>query len=337
MIPWKKLEKNIRGQKNCRDISRALYLYLQSLNVETKLGNWTEELQRDELYEYSRENAQIWNIVMETFDQMVTILGNNEVNLHEYARILEAGYKAFSVGIIPTTVDQVLIGSIQRSKNRGIKALFVLGVNDGILPAGKNVDVLFTEEDQNILKGYGIDWGADLNIKTEEECLAIYTAFSKPTDFLCLSYAIADHEGKAMRPSLLLGRLRSLFPNLRSKSDLIKNPEMELEHISTPGSSYKYLAENLRLYLDGKNIEEVWWDVYQWYYSRPDWDKSRNAMLEALFYQNQPACYQPSEWPVIIQNTFSFQCVAPGAICACPFAHFVRFGLKTAWREKCIR
>lgn len=331
--PLQKLEKNVRGQKNCRDISRALYQYLQSLAVESRLDDWTEDLQRNELYEYAHENAQIWNIVMETFDQMVTILGNNEVGLKEYARILETGYKSFGMGIIPTTVDQVLAGSIQRSKNRAIKALFVLGVNDGMLPSGKSVEGLFTEEDQNILKGYGIDWGSDANIKAEEERLAIYMALSKPADFLCLSYAIADQEGKAMRPSLLINRLRTLFPQLRTNSDLIRNSEIEKEHIATPGSSFKYLAENLRLYLDGENIDDIWWDVYHWYYANQNWDERRNAILEALFYQNQPASISPQTARTLYKIPFRSSVSRLEQFVACPFAHFVRFGLKPQERK----
>lgn len=331
--PLQKLAKDVRGQKNCRDISRALYQYLQSLSVQSKLDDWTEELQCGELFEYARENAQIWNIVMETFDQMVTILGNHEVGLIEYARILETGYKSFGVGIIPTTVDQVPVGNIQRSKNRAIKALFVLGVNDGILPAGKSVEGLFSEEDQNIFKGHGIDWGSDSNIKAEEERFAIYMALSKPTDFLCLSYAIADNEGKAMRPSMLLNRLRSLFPDLRSKSDLIQIPEMELEHISTPSSSFKYLVDNLRLYLDGENIADVWWDVYNWYYSNQGWDESRNAILEALFYQNQSANISPQTAMNLYKIPFRSSVSRLEQFVACPFAHFVRFGLKPQERK----
>lgn len=331
--PLQKLDRSIRGSKSCREISRAVYQYLQSLEVERKLADWTEQLQREGLYEYVHENAQIWNIVMETFDQMVKVLGDHEISPKEYARLLEAGYKSFSVGIIPTTIDQVSVGNILRSKSRAIKALFVLGINDGILPAGKSGEGLFTEEDKNLLKDVGIDWGSDAQRRAEEERYAIYMAFSKAAEFLSLSYAVADQEGKAMRPSLLLHQLRNIFPRLQNKSDLLKSPELEFEHIGTPGSSFKYLAENLRLHLDGAAIPDFWWDVYQWYAADSHWDKSRKDMLEALFYENQVGNMNPSTAASLYKIPFRASVSRLEQFVACPFAHFLRYGLRPQERK----
>lgn len=331
--PLQKLEKSAAGKKTGQELSRALYQYLQTLEVENKLQAWTEELHSRGLYEYAHENAQIWNIVMATFDQLVEILGENELNLREYAGLLETGYQAFAVGIIPTTVDQVMVGDINRSKSQAIKALFVIGVNDGVLPAGKSTEGIFTEEDQRFLKSYGLDWGSDQEMKAEEESLAIYQAVSKPKDFLSLSYAIADHEGKAMRPSLLINRLHSLFPALATGSDLIKSQELELEHVVTADSSFKYMVENLRLYLDGEDIDDLWWDVYQWYFQNQVWDDRRQTMLEALFYQNQCDDLNPRTAVSLYKSPLRASVSRLEQFVACPFAHFVRFGLRPQERK----
>jgi ATP-dependent helicase/DNAse subunit B len=62
---------------------------------------------------------------------------------------------------------------------------------------------------------------------------------------------------------------------------------MELELVSTPPSTFKYLIRNLRQYLDGQGMEDVWWEVYRWYCDQPDWQESRQVMLQALFHRNQ--------------------------------------------------
>ncbi len=332
-VPLQKLEKNVQGRKSGREISRAIYRYLQTLEVESKLQAWTEELRTQGLYEHAHENAQIWNIVMQTFDQLVEILGGNEIGLKDYASILETGYKSFDVGIIPTTVDQVMVGDIQRSKNRAIKGLFVMGVNDGILPAGKSGAGIFTEEDKQFFKEHGLDWGSDLEMKSDDERYAIYQAFSKPSEFLGLSYAIADHEGKALRPSLLINRLHSLFPGLQRRSELTKSQEAEQDKVVTANSSFKYMVENLRLYLDGEAIDDLWWDVYQWYYQSPAWDDKRNAILEALFYENQSPNLSPQTAVDLYKLPFRSSVSRLEQFVACPFAHFVRFGLRPQERK----
>ncbi|CFW97413.1 DNA helicase subunit AddB [Syntrophomonas zehnderi OL-4] len=331
--PLQKLAHETAGKKTGRDISRAMYKYLQVLDIENKLLNWIEELRNQGLYEYAHENAQVLKIVMETFDQLVEILGENELNLKEYAGLLATGYQAFDVGIIPTTVDQVMIGDLKRSKNRNLKALFVMGVNDGIIPAGKSAAGIFTEEDKDFFKNHGLDWGINKEMIAEEESLAIYEAFSKPQNYLYLTYAIADQEGKAMRPSMLINRLHSIFPTLQIQSDLIKSLELEMEHIATADSSFKYLVENLRLYLDGEEIEDLWWDVYGWYFHNQSWDERRQAVLEALFYQNQCADLDSRTAVNLYKSPFRASVSRLEQFAACPFAHFIRYGLRPQERK----
>ena len=333
ILPLQKLEKAVQGKKSGRALSRALYQYLQGLEVEQKLQDWTEELRQQGLYEYAHENAQIWNIIMQTFDQLVNILGDSELKLKDYASLLETGYKSFQVGIIPTTVDQVMIGNISRSKNQSIKALFVMGVNDGVLPSGKSAAEIFTEEEQKVLQMHQLDWGTNLEMQTVEEQFDIYLAFSQAREFLSLSYAIADQEGKALRPSLLINRVRTIFPSLSTHSDLIKTPEFELKQLVNASSSFKYMIEKLRLYVDGTEIADFWWDVYGWFYNHPDWEARRQAILEALFYQNQIPSLSPTVAVQLYKTPFRSSVSRLEQFAACPFAHFVRFGLRPQERK----
>ena len=77
--------------------------------MEEKLDRWIEELREKKYFEYVNENTQIWNKIIEIFDQLIEILSEESTTLREYGRILEAGFSACKVGVIPTTVDQVLV------------------------------------------------------------------------------------------------------------------------------------------------------------------------------------------------------------------------------------
>ncbi|MCX5780814.1 MAG: ATP-dependent helicase/deoxyribonuclease subunit B, partial [Firmicutes bacterium] len=127
--PLQTLEEKMAGRQTITAFCRAHYEYLAAVGVQNRLEAWTEKMNSQGRYEIVRENTQLWNIVLDNFDQLVEILGDQEVNLKEYLRILETGLASLEVGIIPTTVDQVLVGSIQRSKSHDILGLLVLGVN----------------------------------------------------------------------------------------------------------------------------------------------------------------------------------------------------------------
>ena len=38
------------------------------------------------------------------------------------------------MGKIPTSQDEVIIGDIDRSRSHKVKAVFIIGVNDGVFP-----------------------------------------------------------------------------------------------------------------------------------------------------------------------------------------------------------
>ena len=72
---------------------------------------------------------------MELLDKIVEILGEQEVNILEYSKILNSGIKSCKTGHLPQTQDEVIIGDLKRTRLSGIKILFILTVNDGIIPS----------------------------------------------------------------------------------------------------------------------------------------------------------------------------------------------------------
>ena len=73
-------------------------------------------------------------------------------------KIMQVGLSESEFGKIPSTVDQVLFGNLDRSKTHNIKALFVLGMNDGVIPS-KALD-----------EGFLNDWLIDYNWSSTAFC-----------------------------------------------------------------------------------------------------------------------------------------------------------------------
>ena len=72
---------------------------------------------------------------MEILDQMVDVLGEETLDIAEIYKVFNAGLENKEIGVIPVALDQVNIGDIARIKGREVNALFIVGVNDGVLPA----------------------------------------------------------------------------------------------------------------------------------------------------------------------------------------------------------
>ncbi len=323
----KKLEKKIKGKKTVEEITRALYEYLVRLNVNEQLEAWIDTLRAQGQYAYVLENAQLWNILMNTLDQMVEIMGEQPITLKEYIRILDAGFSSLELAIIPTTIDQVLVGNIQRSKSHDIKALFVIGTNDGILPTGKGEEGILSDEEKRYIKEKGLPLRSDYEGKASEEKFLIYSAFSKPSVYLWISYALADQEGKALRPSILIDRMKKLFKGLSVESDIVYDEEKQVQLIGTQNSTFKYLIENLRKHVDGKPVADLWWDVYHWYYEKEEWNFHREGVIEGFFHSNQESYLQSQQAKQLYQLPIRSSVSRLEQFVNCPFAHFVKYGL----------
>ena len=142
--------------------------------------------------------------------------------------------------------------------------MFVLGLNDGILPAGSREEGLLAAEERDVLLNQGLNLGGNTELLAADEKFGIYTALSKPSDFLWVSYALSDTEGKALRPSILVDRLEKLFPELTFTNGLVMAEEQQQEMISTPDSTFKFMSEHMRNCADGKEDSLLWWLVYSW-------------------------------------------------------------------------
>lgn len=333
IIPLDRLEAGLNGKKPAADICRAHYEYLADIGLQVRLEAWIGKMDEAGRFDVVRENTQIWNIVLDIFDQIVEIMGDQEVTLKEYLRILEAGFASLEVGIIPTTVDQVLVGDIQRSKSHYIKGLLVVGVNDGVLPSGQEEEGLFTEAEKEMLMAKGLGIWFERHRQFAEERFLIYTALSKTRHYLGLSYAMADGGGKALRPSLLIDRMHRLYPGLTVNSDVIKHRPLELHQISTPASTYKYLVENLRLQLDAKPASDLWWDVYSWYHGQDAWHKRLQELQEGLFHHNQVEAIGGGHARQLYKLPLYSTVSRVEQFVNCPFAHFIRYGLNPRERR----
>ncbi len=331
--PLQRLEGKMKNEQTVAAMCRAHYDYLVEIGLPERLADWINSMNQQGRLEIVRENTQIWNIILEVLDQMVEILGDQKVTLKDYLHLLEAGFESLEVGIIPTTIDQVLIGDIQRSKSHDIKGLLVLGVNDGVIPSFAAEEGILTEFEKETLQARGLELGFERTRKSLEERFLVYTSLSKPIEYIGLSYALADNEGKALRPSLLINRIQTILPGVSNHSDLVKHQEIELHQISTPQSTYKYLVENMRALADAKPVDIIWGDVYGWYHSDKDWQRSLQILQKALFHRNQVSALGIE----IARRAYTLPLRASISrleqYVSCPFAHFIRYGLKPQERK----
>ena len=146
--------------------------------------------------ELANEYSQVWNIVMEVFDQIVEALGNESLGLERFGKILAIGLGEYKIGLIPPALDQVMVGSIERSKSHEVRALYLLGVNDGVFPSTSSPKGILTDKNRELLRSKGLELAKDSRTAAFEEQYLIYSALTTAGNYLRLSFSIADIEGE---------------------------------------------------------------------------------------------------------------------------------------------
>ncbi|MBM3870737.1 MAG: hypothetical protein FJ382_14235 [Verrucomicrobia bacterium] len=150
--------------------------------------------------------------------------------LHEWLPILEVGLSALTVGVIPPALDQVIIGSIDRSRNPELRLNLVLGLNEGVFPAPPAPPVLLSDAERDLLAAHDTRLGLDPRAQVAHEHYFAYIACTRSRARLVLTCSAADTDGKPLHPSPILTQVQQLFPGLALEKVPTIHDWREAEH-----------------------------------------------------------------------------------------------------------
>lgn len=321
---------------NVRGICQALFNLLEELGVPEKLDQWTREAEAAGHLEQARAHEQVWNETAQLLDELVEALGEESLSPEEFSVVLGAGLESMTIGLVPPGLDQVVIGSLDRSRNPDVKALFVLGVNEGLFPARVSQQGIFNDSEKEKLLDIGIEMGPGSRKRAFEEQFYIYTALTRASEGLWLSYALADDEGRSLGSSSIISRVKTLFPELEEKTvqgdpDPVRG-ESSAEFIVSKERSLGYLAARIRELKQGLKISDIWWELYNWFLDQGYDDRIR-MISQGIFHVNHERRIPAKISARLFGNPLRTSVSRIEKFKACPFAHFTSYGLKLKERK----
>lgn len=334
VTPLFKLQGTVKGKKTIREVCTGIYEFLNEIHAGEKVEQWVEAFKKESELDRANEYSQVWNVVIELLDQLVEILGEEKVKLEEFIKILSTGINEYDVGVIPASLDQVLIGSIERVKSHEVTALFIIGVNSDVFPKASDEEGILNDNDRIMLKDLGLEIASDTKAQAFEEQFLIYRALTIGGRYLRISYPIADFEGKAKRAAMIVSRINNLFPRLREESDIIKTGKAEeaLEHIVGEDSTFNELIAAVRE--EDEKINPVWWDAFKWYMDKEEWRERAQRTFAGLSYSNQVEAVSSAKIKKLYGIPLQLSVSRLERYASCPFAYYVQYGLKAAERKE---
>lgn len=335
--PILRLQRRLRKAIDGRGFCEALFLYMEELDVPVKIEKWkTAQEEKGNLVK-SREHGQAWNSIMELLDQYVEMLGDEEVTLKRFSSILDAGLESLRFTLVPPAIDQVMAADLERSRLTDIKAAFVIGLNEGVLPAKFAEDGVLADDDREILNTNGMKLAPGSRTRLLDEDFIAYKAFVTPSEKLFISYPLANEEGKALMPSPYIKRLGDLFPDCRHHSfmtDPAELPETEqLEYADNLNTALSYLTSQLQLKKRSYPIYDLWWDVYNFYLKNEQWRRPALKVLSSLNYENRTLQLGEDVSKELYGDHIQASVSRMELFHSCPFSHFAQHGLRLRERQ----
>ena len=310
-------------KKTVAEYSRCLYEFIVQSRVQEKLAVQELLFKQHGDRAMEKEYAQIYGIVMNLLDKMVSILGDEKVSAEEYRQLLETGMGQAKVALIPPGIDQVLVGDMERTRLKDIRALFFVGVNEGCIPKNTESGGILTEMDRDFLGGQGVELAPGPKELMNTQRFYLYLNLTKPSERLCLSYSMSNGKGEATGPAFLIRTVQTLFPKLKTKR--AEEPQNELELIETPNTAVEY-------FLSGLTDEEkrkdnpIFAELYSWYLNSPRYCTVTKKLIEAAFIRKPVDQISKSVAPNGATRLERFS--------ACAFAHFLKYGLEVQERAE---
>ena len=159
----------------------ALYNYMVALQVEQKLFEKEKELLAVGEQAKSKEYGQLYRVVMDLFDKCVQVLGDECVSIQELSEILDAGFEAAKVAVIPPGYDSVTIGDIERTRLNHVKVLIFLGVNEGIVPKAVNQGGIISQYERDAMEAAEITLAPGAREQAFIQRFYLYLNMTKPS------------------------------------------------------------------------------------------------------------------------------------------------------------
>lgn len=315
-------------RKTVADITRAIYEFMVQENLQVRLAEQEELFRAKGELALAREYAQIYRIVIELFDKFVELLGDEQVSLSEYCKLLDAGLEEARVGVIPPEVDQVVIGDMQRTRLKDIKALLFAGANDVYLPGALLRTGLLSELDREKFAREKLTLSAGGKEKAYVQKFYLYLNLTKPSEKLDIYYSKVSADGKSVRPSYLIQELQKLFPKLKVRDEERYLKEQELtENIGFDRMIREFVQK--RHETDG-----AWCELYNWYKKNPKWQEKVERFLEAGYYRKPLDALTEEAAERLYGEEFETSITRMERFAVCAFSHFLTYGLGLREREE---
>ncbi len=222
--PLLKLRDELLGRDSAGDgifpeqFVLAVFNFFETIGVRRTLAEWINRANEQKGYSFAEEHRQLYEKIVDLFDELCCAFEGQKLSCADYLAVLTCAFSQTTLAFIPPTLDQVLVGSIERSRHPDLKAVFLTGATQKQFPAPLAADGLLTDSDRRAALAAGFNLAPGRTAELAKRQYLAYIAFTRASDLLYVTYPAIDDKASAVARSQFVDNLQSLFEDLQEHS-----------------------------------------------------------------------------------------------------------------------
>ena len=304
---------------------------LERLGVNVSLADRIKRAEEAGDLAGAATHREVWNEFGALLDQLANVLGDEPLSLREFAEVVDVALERFLLAIAPPTIDQVLVGSVERTRVGPIKACIVLGLSEGIFPARREEVTALSDDDRRILGARQIELSVSSRTLQLDEQFLAYLALTRASERMTVTRPLVEDDGRALAPSTYWSQLISLFRNALPIETIqcAPRPTCIATASQLVSASIRWSQAN------AGDLDPAVRQLAAWMHrsSRSSILALRSAVAHGMAYDND-AALSPAVAASLYPSPLRASATRLETFAACPFKHFAQHGLRLAPREE---
>ena len=328
-------EEKINNASTAIAFATAFYEAMEAFDLPSQLMTDRDTLDVNGEHKKAEEIDQIWNGLIQTLDDLVTVFDDQSMSKTRFLELFDIGLEQLEFIMIPQTLDQVSIGTMDLAKVDNKQHVYLVGANDGVLPQTVTASSLITDEEKKYFQEQSsIELSPTADILQMDEAFVCYIAMTRSRAHVTFSYALMGASGDVKEPSPFLHQIQQLYTNLEVQNIHHQHQAEPLRLMEHPHQTKIALFESLKAWLDDELVAETWLDTYQVMRDDTRLNDGLTYLLSALTYDNQTVQLNLSLSKALYGSTINASVSRFEGYQACPFKHFASHGLRLNERTK---
>jgi len=330
-----RFEQAMLHSKNVRDYATAFYETMEAFDLPKYLMAHRDELDLKGDHEKAEEIDQLWNGLIQILDDLVTVFEEEEMSLNRFLEVFDIGLEQLEFVMIPQTLDQVSIGTMDLAKVDNKKHVYMVGMNDGVMPQPMSSSSLITDEEKRLLEEQGsVELSPTSDILQMDEAFVCYIAMTRACEQMTFSYSLMGMQGDEKEKSPFLNQIQALFSNLDIQNIHYLHHAYPLTLMEHPHQTKIHLFEALKSWLEEEAVADTWLDAYKVISENEELNDSINYLSTALTYDNETIQLTPQLSEALYGTSINASVSRFEGYNDCPFQHYATYGLRLNERTK---